>query len=250
VVNNKVPLEKSSTRLPENIAGLLCYALFWLTGLVFILIERKNRFVRLHAIQSVIIFGGLSIALAVGNFLGNIPDVGLIFLPLLILPAAVAWVILWIHFMVRAYQGRGIWLSRSKTAASLPCITKTAMQTKRTWVPTALGILTTVLGVVSLIWGLGFIVTGQPLLGVYPLGNSLLHLPTSGGEGALLIVFGLLAIVGGVYALQRRFWGLVLASSIGISLISYFGILSIIFAVISKKEFTQLQSKDKPILDN
>ncbi len=207
------------------------------------MIERKNKFVRLHAVQSVIIFGGLSIVLAVGNSLANIPDVGLIFLPLLILPAAVAWVIIWIHSMIRAYQGRGIWLSRSKTATSLPWTTETAIQTKRTWVPTALGILTTVLGVVSLIWGVGFVVMGQPLLGIYPLGNfflSFLYLPMSGGEGAILIVFGLLAIVGGAYAFQRRFWGLVLASSIGMTLISYFGILSIIFAVISKKEFTRL----------
>jgi hypothetical protein len=33
----------------QNIAGLLTYILFWGTGIVFLLIEKDNKFVRFHA---------------------------------------------------------------------------------------------------------------------------------------------------------------------------------------------------------
>ena len=49
----------SSTNLEPNVAGLLCYLGTWITGIIFILIEQKNRFVRFHAIQSIAIFGML-----------------------------------------------------------------------------------------------------------------------------------------------------------------------------------------------
>jgi hypothetical protein len=48
---------KASTGLEPNVAGLLCYLVGWITGLVFILIEKENQFVRFHAMQSIIIFG-------------------------------------------------------------------------------------------------------------------------------------------------------------------------------------------------
>ena len=44
-------MEKTSTGLPENVAGLLCYVLGWITGIVFLLIEPGNKFVRFHAFQ-------------------------------------------------------------------------------------------------------------------------------------------------------------------------------------------------------
>ena len=52
-------MEKTSTGLDENVAGLLCYVLGWVSGLVFILIEQENNFVRFHAMQSIIVFGAL-----------------------------------------------------------------------------------------------------------------------------------------------------------------------------------------------
>ena len=91
-------MEKTSTGLSENVAGLLCYVLGWISGIVFILIEPENKFVRFHAIQSIIVFGVLSIA---GFILSWIPVIGGFF----------SWVIsalgfiLWIVLMVKAYQG-------------------------------------------------------------------------------------------------------------------------------------------------
>ena len=91
-------MEKTSTGLDENIAGLLCYVLGWISGLVFILIEKENKFVRFHAMQSIIVFGILNIT---GIILGWIPFVGLFLWPLI----SVLGLILWIVLMVKAYQG-------------------------------------------------------------------------------------------------------------------------------------------------
>ena len=55
-------MEKSSTGLDENVAGLLCYVLGWVSGLVFFLLEQENKFVRFHAIQSILVFGVITVA--------------------------------------------------------------------------------------------------------------------------------------------------------------------------------------------
>ncbi len=88
----------SSTNLESNVAGLLCYLGIWITGIIFILIEQKNRFVRFHATQSIIAFGILMTASAVLN---EIPFVGWFF-GLII---GVLTFILWIVLMVKAYRG-------------------------------------------------------------------------------------------------------------------------------------------------
>ena len=87
-------MAKTSTGLEENVAGLLCYVLGWVSGLVFILIEKENKFVRFHAIQSIIVFGILSLASIILSrilFLGGI--IGILGL------------VLWIVLMIKAYQG-------------------------------------------------------------------------------------------------------------------------------------------------
>ena len=91
-------MEKTSTGLTENVAGLLCYALGWISGLVFILIEKENKFVRFHAMQSIIVFGILNIA---GIILSWIPFVGFFLWTLI----SVLGLILWIVLMFKAYQG-------------------------------------------------------------------------------------------------------------------------------------------------
>ena len=45
--------------LGENVAGMLCYVLGWLTGIIFLLID-KRPFVKFHAAQSIVVFGGLN----------------------------------------------------------------------------------------------------------------------------------------------------------------------------------------------
>lgn len=54
------PMASTQTGPSENVAGLLCYVLGWITGLIFLLID-KRPFVRFHAAQSLVLFGGLNI---------------------------------------------------------------------------------------------------------------------------------------------------------------------------------------------
>jgi len=90
---------KTSTGMNQNVAGLLCYLAGWITGLIFFLIEKENKFVRFHAMQSIMTFGGLTVLFMA---LGFIPIVGWMLMPVL----AILQLILWVLLMVKAYQGQ------------------------------------------------------------------------------------------------------------------------------------------------
>jgi uncharacterized membrane protein len=90
---------KTSTGLEENVAGLLCYVAGWISGIVFLILEKENQFVRFHAMQSIVVFGALTLASIVFSF---IPVIGWIVGWLL----GVAAFILWIVLMLKAYQGQ------------------------------------------------------------------------------------------------------------------------------------------------
>ncbi len=53
----------TSTGVDARLASMLCYAGWWVTGLVFLFAESKNQDVRFHAAQSLIVFGVLSVVL-------------------------------------------------------------------------------------------------------------------------------------------------------------------------------------------
>lgn len=89
---------KTGMGLQPNVAGLLCYLAGWITGLIFFLMEKENRFVRFHAMQSLITFGSL---MALYVILAIIPIVGWVLLPLL----GLAQLGLWVLLMVKAHQG-------------------------------------------------------------------------------------------------------------------------------------------------
>ena len=95
-------MEKTSTGLAENVAGLLCYVLGWVSGLVFVLLEQESKFVRFHAIQSIYVFGVYTVAWIIINaILGWIPILGIIINVLL----WIAWLGLAVFLMIKAYQG-------------------------------------------------------------------------------------------------------------------------------------------------
>ena len=54
-------MEKATFGLDENIASALTYVLGFLTGIIFFLMEKENKTVRFHAMQSIITFLGLTI---------------------------------------------------------------------------------------------------------------------------------------------------------------------------------------------
>ena len=88
----------TSTALSPNAAGLLCYLGWWITGIIFLVLEQKNKWIRFHAAQSLVTFGTITVALIV---LGWIPVVGAVFSSII----SVAAFILWIILMVKAYHG-------------------------------------------------------------------------------------------------------------------------------------------------
>jgi uncharacterized membrane protein len=89
---------KTSTGLDQNVAGLLCYLFGWVTGIIFLILERENKLVRFHAIQSIIVFGFFTVASGV---LGWIPIIGDFFSAAIGIVAFIIWIVL----MVKAAQG-------------------------------------------------------------------------------------------------------------------------------------------------
>jgi uncharacterized membrane protein len=90
--------ERTSMGLRARTAGLLSYLFLWVTGIIFLLLEKENRFVRFHAAQSIILFGGLGILQAIFS---AIPYLGFI-------SGGLGFVVFicWIFMMYTAYKGR------------------------------------------------------------------------------------------------------------------------------------------------
>jgi len=119
---------------------------------------------------------------------------------------------------------------------------------ERTWKPTTAGILTIIAGAAGIgagvftafiagLLGLGGAVAGA--LGEIPISGAL------GGLGGILgmaggasIGLGIVALIGGIFALRRRIWGLALAGAILATIcMPSLGILAIIFVSMGKREF-------------
>lgn len=49
-------MAKTSMNLEENVASLLCYLGWWITGLIFFILEKENKTVKFHAMQSIVTF--------------------------------------------------------------------------------------------------------------------------------------------------------------------------------------------------
>jgi uncharacterized membrane protein len=90
--------EPTSLGLDARFEATLAYLLGFLTGIAFLALEKRSRFVRFHAMQSTMTFGGIFVVLVV---LQVIPILGRLLGVLVWLVALV----LWIHLMYRAYQG-------------------------------------------------------------------------------------------------------------------------------------------------
>jgi uncharacterized membrane protein len=99
----------AQSQMSENLAATLSYVFGWLTGLIFYLID-KRPYVRFHAAQSMVVFGGLHIltfiigaffglSLLTGGFAGF--SLGLALYRILDVVVLVLWVVL----MIKAHQG-------------------------------------------------------------------------------------------------------------------------------------------------
>jgi hypothetical protein len=115
----------------------------------------------------------------------------------------------------------------------------------RTWKPVTAGILSIIAGVFNMVMGIILIAVSRNDMFDYPrrfrdymgferIGTAL---------GVIIIILAIMAIVGGVFALLRRIWGLALAGAI-CSLLPHaaiiLGIPALIFVSISKNEFDHI----------
>lgn len=92
--------EKTQSGMDQNVAGLLCYLAGWITGLIFVLIEKENKFVRFHAFQSLLVFAPLSILqIVIGVLAAVVPVIA--FLSILV---GLASLVAWVFLMIKAYQ--------------------------------------------------------------------------------------------------------------------------------------------------
>jgi uncharacterized membrane protein len=101
--------QSAQSGMSENVAGFLCYLVGWITCLIFLLID-KRPFVRFHAAQSIVVFGGLHI---INIALGILFGAGMMFRggfgafgmgAALYGLVSLIGLILWILLMVKAYQ--------------------------------------------------------------------------------------------------------------------------------------------------
>ncbi len=86
----------------RNLVAALSYLLGFVTGIVILLVEKQDKFIRFHAMQSTVIFGALFIV----NFVIN-----------MVIPSSIIWsllnglislvvLVVWLVSMIKAYQGQ------------------------------------------------------------------------------------------------------------------------------------------------
>lgn len=89
--------EKTALNLDQNITAVLAYLGTIVTGIILLMIEKKNNFVRFHAMQSTLFFAGVWIASQVVDWF---PIVGWFLSGLVSALGVVGWIFL----MFKAYN--------------------------------------------------------------------------------------------------------------------------------------------------
>ena len=103
------PGGSTSTGLTPNLAGALAYVLGPITGILFLVLEKENRFVRFHAMQSIIVSVVWFILSNVLSFLlgvlAAIPILGWLVGILVSFGMAAVGLLLWLLLMWKAFSG-------------------------------------------------------------------------------------------------------------------------------------------------
>ena len=117
---------------------------------------------------------------------------------------------------------------------------------KLTWKPVMAGILDIIAGAIGMVGGLYFVVLSQLFRSIHEILrldpaiiqrieqiiSSIIAVPF------MLVFIGIVSIIGGVYALQRRIWGLALAGAVSACIVfPFFGLPSIIITAFARDEF-------------
>lgn len=95
--------------LEANVAGALSYLLGPVTGILFLLLDRDEPFVRFHAVQCLVVSVAWVAAwvavMLVATILGVIPLLGWLLGTFISVVLSLAGLVLWIYLMYRAFQG-------------------------------------------------------------------------------------------------------------------------------------------------
>ena len=87
--------------LSENVAGMLAYVLGFISGIVVLVLEKDNKVVRFHALQSTIWFAFLAILGAVvGTVIGWIPIIGSLVTTAIGIVVFASWIFLMVMTVV------------------------------------------------------------------------------------------------------------------------------------------------------
>ncbi len=90
----------------RNLVAALSYFIFFITGIVILFVEKDDKFIRFHAMQSTIVFGGLfTVNLVFQLLLEPIAIIGFL-APAVGLLISILAIIIWLVSMVKAYQGQ------------------------------------------------------------------------------------------------------------------------------------------------
>lgn len=99
----------TSTGVDPRLSALLCYTAWWLSGLIFLFIEQQHRTVRFHAAQSLVLFGGASVLIALLTALSiamlMVSGAAFQAARMLVYGTWIAAVGVWLVLMYRTYQG-------------------------------------------------------------------------------------------------------------------------------------------------
>ncbi len=102
-------LGTTSMGLQPNVAAALAYVLTVLTGILFYVIEKENKFVRFHAMQAILLGAAwivLWIALAIlMMMLVFIPFIGWIINAIAYLAVGLGGLVLWLLLIFKAFKG-------------------------------------------------------------------------------------------------------------------------------------------------
>jgi len=99
------PLGPTSMGMQPNVEAGLSYVFGWITGLIFFLVEKQNRFVRFHAMQSILFFGGITVIDILLNIIGNFGFLGL-FTFFISSAVGLIGIVGWIVLLINGFQGK------------------------------------------------------------------------------------------------------------------------------------------------
>jgi uncharacterized membrane protein len=105
--NQPVITERTSAGLPLHITIALCYLWVWISGIIFLLVEKHNRTVRFHAWQSILIFGLLTIVFCILFLMPPVPSGIIYYLALGLWVFVITFsAYLWLLLLIRAFIGK------------------------------------------------------------------------------------------------------------------------------------------------